>query len=363
MHVNESSPAAYNREGTIRNSKDINITNASLSNVTFSAKGASTLKLVSDVVITTTLIVIMLGMGCTIEFWKLMEHLRRPIGAAIGMLAQFIILPLVTFGFAHALQLEPVAAIGMLVMGCCPGGSTSNMFSYWADGDVPLSLTMTTLATLMALGMMPLNVWLYSRSWTNEDLVIPYMNIIISLIMTVGPAAFGIFLRWKWEKFALIIVKIGSICGGIAVILTMTLMSLLYPFMYKSSWKIYVGAFFLPFVGFAFGYIVAKICRMNSTHARTVALETGIQNFPLCMTLISSSFPKHVIPKLVLFPLLYGIFVLTNSCIFVLFYHIVRKTKDYRNKSAGKDFTSVPTTNNHDGVEMNTVEPVLNGNL
>jgi hypothetical protein len=119
-----------------------NGTNVSLSdfNITTAASGPSTLKVVSDVVITTTLVIIMFGMGCTIELWKLIGHLRRPIGAAIGMLAQFIVLPLVTFGFAHALQLEPVAAIGMLVMGSCPGGSTSNIFSYWADGDVPLRL-------------------------------------------------------------------------------------------------------------------------------------------------------------------------------------------------------------------------------
>lgn len=115
-----------------------NGTYTSFGNTTFSSKGPSTLKTVSDVVITTALVIIMLGMGCTIECFKLLEHLRRPVGAAIGMLAQFIVLPLVTFGFAHALQLEPIAAVGMLVMGCCPGGSTSNMFSYWADGDVPL---------------------------------------------------------------------------------------------------------------------------------------------------------------------------------------------------------------------------------
>lgn len=142
--------------------------------------------------------------------------------------------------------------------------------------------------------------------------------------------------------------QVGSICGGIAVILVMTMMSLLYPFMYKSSWKIYIGAFFLPFVGFAFGYIVAKLCRMNSMQARTVALETGIQNFPLCMTLISLSFPRNMIPKLVLFPLLYGVFVLTNSCIFVF-----QKVKECR--KAGEKFESVPTSDNHSSLEMSIV--------
>ncbi|XP_045216889.2 ileal sodium/bile acid cotransporter-like [Mercenaria mercenaria] len=344
-----------NETNIVNSFTDINGTNASLSNVTFSGKGPSTLKLVSDVVISTTLIMIMFGMGCTIEFWKLIQHFRRPIGAAIGMLAQFIVLPLVTFGCAHALQLEPMAAIGMLVMGCCPSGSMSNMYSYWADGDVPLSLTMTTLATLLALGMMPLNIWLYSRSWINEGLSIPYKNIIVSLAMTLGPATVGIFLRWKWEKIALVIVKIASICGVIGIILSITFLSLLYPFMYKSSWKIYAGACLLTSVGFALGYIVAKLFRMNATHARTVALETGIQNVPLCLTLITLSFPKQMIPKLVIFPLLYGIFSQINSCLFVLLFYIGKSVKAYKNKRAGNDFTSVPTSDNPDGVEMSIV--------
>jgi len=103
-----------------------------------SSKSQSVLKTMSDIVIPTTLIIIMLGMGCTIDFKKLLEHLKRPVGPAIGMLSQFVVLPLSMFGFAHALQLDSYAAIGMIVLSACPGGSTSNMFSYWADGDVPL---------------------------------------------------------------------------------------------------------------------------------------------------------------------------------------------------------------------------------
>ena len=130
-------------DAVLKNNFSDKLDNSSLaadmtSNVTMVAKGPSALKIASDVVITTTLILIMLGMGSTIEIKELIKHLRRPVGAAIGMLSQFIVLPLATFGFAHALQMEPLAAIGMLVMGCCPGGSTSNVFSYWSDGDVPL---------------------------------------------------------------------------------------------------------------------------------------------------------------------------------------------------------------------------------
>ena len=126
------------------------------------------------------------------------------------------------------------------------------------------------------------------------------------------------------------------------MVLTMVLISLLYPFMYKASWKIYVGSFFLPFVGFIFGYVVAVIFRMDQKRARTVALETGIQNFPLCMTLISLSFPRELIPYLALFPLLYGVFVLTNSCIFVFIYKVIHRLKA-NNKKQEIQFVTVPT--------------------
>ena len=117
----------------------MNVTDAQYgSNITMATSGPSSLKVATDVAMTTTLVIIMLGMGCAIEAKELLAHLRRPIGPAIGMAAQFVVLPLVTFGFAHALQLEPMAAIGMLIMGCCPGGSTSNIFTYWVEGDVPL---------------------------------------------------------------------------------------------------------------------------------------------------------------------------------------------------------------------------------
>lgn len=117
---------------------DFYANNTAMNATQLGSSTSNALKIASDVSITGTLIIIMLGMGSTIEIHSLIKHLRRPIGIGIGMLSQFIVLPAVTFGLAHALQLPPLAAIGMLVVGCCPGGSTTNIFSYWTDGDVPL---------------------------------------------------------------------------------------------------------------------------------------------------------------------------------------------------------------------------------
>lgn len=70
---------------------------------------------------------------------------------------------------------------------------------------------MTAVSTVLAMGMMPLNLFIYSRSWTKETLAIPYVNIMISFVMTVGPAVVGIFLRWKWPRFAYYLVKVRPI--------------------------------------------------------------------------------------------------------------------------------------------------------
>ncbi|KAJ8303962.1 hypothetical protein KUTeg_017545 [Tegillarca granosa] len=276
----------------------------------------SILRITADIAIKVTLIIIMLGMGSTIEIKLLIQHLKKPTGIAIGMLSQFIVLPLVTFGFAHALQLPPLPALGMLVVSCCPGGSTSNVFSYWVDGDVPLS-----------------------RSWTKETLAIPYVNILISFVMTVGPAVIGIFLRWKWPRFAYYVVKCGSIAGAFSVVLLLTLLSVQYPFMYQSSWKIYFAAFALPMIGFAFGFCVAALFRMEQAHRRTVALETGIQNFPLCMTLLTLTFTREIFAKISLFPLMYGVTCIICSMIFVAIYKLVTKLKNNQKKSM--KFTNV----------------------
>ncbi|XP_060064089.1 ileal sodium/bile acid cotransporter-like [Ylistrum balloti] len=291
-------------------------------NMTMVRGSPSALKIASDIVIKTTLIIIMAGMGSTIEIKPLLQHLRRPVGIAIGMLSQFIVLPAVTFGLAHALQMSTFPALGMLVMASCPGGSTSNVFSYWMDGDVPLSVAMTATSTIVATGMMPLNLFIYSRSWTDETLVIPYVNIAISFVMTITPAAVGMFFRWKWPKLADMVVKCGSVAGAIAVVLTLTLMSVMYPFMYRASWSIYLGAFLLPTVGFLFGYLVATLFRMDTSRRITVSLETGIQNFPLCMTLLTLTFDKSMFALISLFPLMYGVTCILCSILFLFLYKI-----------------------------------------
>ena len=81
---------------------------------------------------------IMLSLGCTIEVSVLKHHILRPVGVIVGLLVQFVAFPGITFGLAHALQLEQLHAFGMILLGTCPGGSISNILTYYMEGEVTL---------------------------------------------------------------------------------------------------------------------------------------------------------------------------------------------------------------------------------
>ena len=84
------------------------------------------------------LVAIMVAMGCAITLKDTWEHLKRPVNLCIGFASQFFLLPLMVFAEAHALQLVPLEAIALMIVGTCPGGTMSNMFTFWSDGDVSL---------------------------------------------------------------------------------------------------------------------------------------------------------------------------------------------------------------------------------
>ena len=112
------------------------------------------------------LILIMIAMGAKMKLKHIRNHVKKPLGPLAGFVSQFVIMPLVSFLVAHLLKLEAEHAIGALIMACSPGGVMSNMVTYYTKGDCSLSITMTTLSTLLAFGMMPSNLWLYTRNWT-----------------------------------------------------------------------------------------------------------------------------------------------------------------------------------------------------
>ncbi|XP_047457921.1 ileal sodium/bile acid cotransporter [Mugil cephalus] len=281
------------------------------------------LSLVLSAVLTIMLAMVMFSMGCTVETSKLLGHIKRPWGIFIGFLCQFGIMPFTAFALALAFGVQPVQAIVIIIMGCCPGGSGSNVICYWLDGDMDLSISMTACSSILALGMMPLCLLVYTTTWTSSDAIeIPYDSIGITLAALLIPVALGMGVKRKWPKLAKKILKVGSIVGACLIVIIAVVGGVLY----QSSWVIapslwIIGTIY-PFIGFGLGFAMARFVGQPWYRCRTIALETGIQNSQLCSTIVQLSFKPEELEIMFAFPLIYSIFQIVVAIIAVSAYQI-----------------------------------------
>lgn len=277
-------------------------------------------------VLTILLAMVMFSMGCNVEIKKFLGHIKRPWGIFVGFLCQFGIMPLMGFILSVAFDILPVQAVVVLIMGCCPGGTSSNILAYWVDGDMDLSVSMTTCSTLLALGMMPLCLLIYTKMWADAGtIVIPYDNIGTSLVALVVPVSIGIFVNHKWPQKAKIILKIGSIAGAVLIVLIAVIGGVLY----QSAWviqpKLWIIGTLFPVAGYSLGFFLARIAGQPWHRCRTVALETGMQNTQLCSTIVQLSFTPEELNHVFTFPLIYSIFQLAFAGIFLGIYVAYKK--------------------------------------
>ncbi|XP_072050529.1 ileal sodium/bile acid cotransporter-like [Amphiura filiformis] len=316
------------------------------------AKYLDELKLANRILISFILVFIMVGMGCVISIKDIKTTCRRPVGVLIGFISQFLVMPLLTFSLAHALQIKAEFAIGMLIVGCSPGGTVSNLFTYWTNGDICLSVVMTTASVIFAFGMMPLNLFIYSRSWTNETSVIPYKDIVITLACIVLPVALGMLIRYKLKRWAPYVEKINSIVALIGIPIVITLNGLINPRMFTSGWKVWFASVTLPFLGFSIGYGMALLLKQSHTKCRAIAFETGCQNVALTLTLILMTFSEHPdFADLMTFPSLFSIFMMVDPLICVAIWRVKHRT----NKNPSHDYKEC--ANDMNEKEMETVVP------
>ncbi len=277
--------------------------------------------------------VIMLGMGASLTVDDFRAVFRKPRGVLIGFMSQFGLMPLLAFALSVILNLPPAFAISLILIGCLPGGTTSNMFTYFSRGSVALSISMTTASTVMALLMMPILLKLYTSGFTSQisasmqasgagtEFVIPTGNIISSLVLVLVPVALGMFIRRKtpvWAKTA------EDTAGfvGIIVILYLILTAFLRHggYFLQTPITVYIGAIGLGLSGFFFGYWMSRLMGMYPLFQRAISLETGIQNGPVAFAVILLSFANPVQDQMIWLAILYSTFIVITSSIITLYY-------------------------------------------
>ncbi|XP_070580327.1 ileal sodium/bile acid cotransporter-like [Ptychodera flava] len=228
-------------------------------------------------------------MGCKLQWSVIKSLLVRPASVSIGACCQFIGMPLFAFTISVAFSLPPESAFGLLLIGCCPGGGLSNIFSFLLDGDLTLSITMTFCSTLLALGMMPLNLFIYSHYWTSggKRFPVPYITIIVSLALLCIPVGIGMALRHFKPTVAKKGIKLIRPMGILLILLALStgVYSNIY-LVYQWDLVILACSFLLPVAGFALGAVAALVFKREAPKVKTISMETGIQNSALATALI-----------------------------------------------------------------------------
>lgn len=265
--------------------------------------------------------VLMFGMGATLTWTDFARTLRKPKGLIIGFLSQFGIMPALAFGLAKVFQLPDAVALSLILVGCTPGGTTSNLFTYFSKGDVALSIAMTTASTIGAIVMMPLTLWIYTSAYGQMSVAVPYNSLVSTLVVMLIPVLIGMFVRRLNHRAAQISEKIGSWAGTLVIVFLVGEFFLRNNQVLKeASFSIFASAILLGFVGFLLGYWAGIFTGLTRKESRTVALETGIQNTPMTIAIIIATFPVAAQRESLLLPLLYAVFIVIDSSLVSLLF-------------------------------------------
>ncbi|MBP2173171.1 bile acid:sodium symporter family protein [Methanococcus voltae] len=239
--------------------------------------------------------IIMFGMGMSLKFDDFKIVLQRPKDVFLGMGLQFTLMPLLAYIIALALQLPPELAVGVILLGCCPGGTASNVITYLARGDVALSVAITTFCTVASPLITPILTLILAHQWVGipASSMIQSIFLIVLLPVTLGLVLNGLMGK-KLEPFrssmplvsvVAIILIVGAIIGVNAdKIVTSGLLVLLAVILHNG-------------LGLLISYGITKKLGISEAKRRAIVVEVGVQNSGLSVALATQYFsPFSAVP-------------------------------------------------------------------
>jgi BASS family bile acid:Na+ symporter len=268
------------------------------------------------------MIVIMLGMGASLTWRDFRIAFRKPKGVLVGLLCQYGIMPLLGFLLAKALALSPSMTVGLILMACMPGGTTSNIFTYFSKGVLALSIMMTSVSSLIALGAVPALLEFYSElAGLESGFKIPASNVAQVLFVLLIPTVIGMTLRKLNPNVGATIELLGGFLGVMVILfLVVTWIPRNYMLLATTPWYVFFAAIGLGVFGMGLGYVLARVLRQDPNRSRTIALETGIQNGPLAVLIVTLTFTGTMQQQVLLIPVLYSLFIVITSSIVTVYF-------------------------------------------
>lgn len=234
--------------------------------------------------------VIMLSMGMTLKGEDFRILLSRPLDIAIGTVAQFSLMPAIAWALVHLLGLPRPVGVGLILVGCCPGGVSSNIMSFLCRGDVAFSVGMTSLSTLLAPLMTPLLMtWLAGES-VDVDAAGMFRSI---LVVTIAPVVVGFSLNAALGRRQAYLEAL-KIMPGVAVLGLAAIVGGVvsaHGHMFASSGALmFAGVFLHNSLGYLSGYLAGVAAGFSQSKRRTISIEVGMQNAGLATVLAAKHF-------------------------------------------------------------------------
>lgn len=242
--------------------------------------------------------IVMLGMGMTLTVADFSEIIKHPKAVVLGVVAQFVIMPLLAFGLSMLFSLPPAIAVGVILVGSCPGGTASNVMTYLAKGNVALSVACTSVSTLLAPLLTPIVFYLLASQWID---ISPSAMFVSVLKMVLLPIALGVILRMIFKTSIMKATEVLPLVSVIAIVLIVAaVVSGSKQSIIESGLLIFGVVILHNGLGYLLGFWAAKFLKLDDSDAKAVSIEVGMQNSGLGVALAKTHFaldPVTAVPS------------------------------------------------------------------
>ncbi|AIF44270.1 bile acid:sodium symporter family protein [Virgibacillus sp. SK37] len=240
--------------------------------------------------------VIMFGMGLTLSLQDFKGVIQAPKAVLVAVAAQYTIMPLLAYGLANLFQLPPEIAVGVILVGCCPGGTASNVMTFLAKGNTALSVSVTAVSTLLAPLLTPALTLLFASQWLPVSAGNMFMSIVKIVLI---PIVLGIIIRLLFSKQVdktIGVLPLVSVIGIVAV--ASAVVAVNKDSIVTTGLLIFTVVVLHNLLGLFLGYLLAKAFRFNLADKKAMSIEVGMQNSGLGSALALAHFaPIAAVPS------------------------------------------------------------------
>src|SRR5690625_440986 len=240
--------------------------------------------------------IIMFGMGLTLSLEDFKGIVKTPKSVLIGVFAQYTIMPLLAYGLANLFQLPPEVAVGVILVGCCPGGTASNVITFLAKGNTALSVTITAISTILAPILTPALTLLFASKWLPVSAGDMFLSIVQIVLI---PIALGIVVQVFFHKQVEQSVKVLPLVSVIGIVAAASaVVAVNTDNIATTGLMIFSVVVLHNVLGLLLGFLLAKVLRLDFRDQKAVSIEVGMQNSGLGSALALAHFaPVAAVPS------------------------------------------------------------------